>query len=791
MNRARSSIRLPFAAAAATLLAAICLGEIFLSARWFVPAAFAVILVIATCELARRNSIPRSLVPLVGAGALVVYLVERYARAEATLGFVPNISTLQRLVELTEQGNTDISRYAAPIGVLPGVELITVAGIGLVALTVDTLAVTARRAALAGLPLLALYTVPAALAPDGVSWQAFALAGAGYLGLMLTEARERVTRWGRPMRYSPRTDWRDEVQTAPLAQLGRRVGAAALGIALIVPAVVPEISLGSIGFGEGGFGQGNGVGRRVSVINPIIDLGRDLRQGENKQILRYEGTPTYLRMVGLDLFDGETWKPSRLRVPDEQTLENGLPRPPGLDPGFESRRKTHVIEVGDLDQQWLPLPYPARRVTIEGRWLYDTPTFNVFSLNTSTRDKSYRVVSRGVQPTADELRAAPVSSGVSSVARYLRHPLDIPSVILDAAEEVTADAPTAYDKALALQSWLRSPAEFTYSTQVPQAVGDLNGSDAIAAFLEARRGYCVHFASAMALMARLLNIPARVAVGFTPGTRDGNGGYVVGLHDAHSWPELYFEGVGWVPFEPTPQARTGAPPAWAQPEPEQSNESTAPSGSPSPSSSPSSTFNQDRTGIDDQAQGGANDDRPLWQRLRLPLVPTLIMLGLLVLAMVPGLTRRAVRRRRWRRAASPADKVAVAWTELQDTLLDFGFRWHDSDSPRRGAQRATLELELPVQAGQAVGRLARAIEQLRYAPEMASVVGDLRNDVACVDSALAAASRRRRARARLLPASTRMVAAAVSERLADGLDALDSGAARLRARLVPRPRRTG
>ena len=65
----------------------------------------------------------------------------------------------------------------------------------------------------------------------------------------------------------------------------------------------------------------------------------------------------------------------------------------------------------------------------------------------------------------------------------------------------------------------------------------------------------MQFASTMAVMARTLGIPARVAVGFAPGEKLAKGGYLVGAHDAHAWPELYFQGVGWVRFEPTPLDR--------------------------------------------------------------------------------------------------------------------------------------------------------------------------------------------------------------------------------------------
>ena len=91
-------------------------------------------------------------------------------------------------------------------------------------------------------------------------------------------------------------------------------------------------------------------------------------------------------------------------------------------------------------------------------------------------------------------------------------------------------------------------------------LGDSTGVESVAAFLQQRAGYCVHFASTMAVLARDLGIPARVAVGFTAGEEQKDGSHVVKTHDAHAWPELYFGGVGWVAFEPTPAgARTPTP----------------------------------------------------------------------------------------------------------------------------------------------------------------------------------------------------------------------------------------
>ena len=84
------------------------------------------------------------------------------------------------------------------------------------------------------------------------------------------------------MRYTAaRANYRPEVETAPLGQVGRRVGATALGLALVVPAVLPDLTASSFGFGSGGFGSGGGGGDKVTVINPILELGANLRQGED------------------------------------------------------------------------------------------------------------------------------------------------------------------------------------------------------------------------------------------------------------------------------------------------------------------------------------------------------------------------------------------------------------------------------------------------------------------------------------------------------------------------------
>ena len=147
-------------------------------------------------------------------------------------------------------------------------------------------------------------------------------------------------------------------------------------------------------------------------------------------------------------------------------------------------------------------------------------------------------------------------------AEFTRIPDGVPEIVRRTAEAVTGSSDNAYAKAMAIQNYLRS-GEFTYSLQSPVQGGyDGNGLSVLADFLTQKSGYCIHFASAMAVMARLEGIPSRIAVGYAPGRATGASvsvagqgalpEYEVDARDAHAWPELYFQGVGWVPFEPTP-----------------------------------------------------------------------------------------------------------------------------------------------------------------------------------------------------------------------------------------------
>jgi hypothetical protein len=180
-------------------------------------------------------------------------------------------------------------------------------------------------------------------------------------------------------------------------------------------------------------------------------------------------------------------------------------------------------------------------------------------------EQQYTVVSLVPDVGEPALREASTNYPTAILDRYLQLPDDVPQRVLDLAQEVTAEAPTAYDKALALQTYLR---QFDYSLDLEPPSPD---QDVVDYFLfDLQSGYCDYFATTMVVMARVVGLPARLAMGYASGTYDpARRHYQVVEADAHSWPEIYFPGHGWIEFEPTaarsPFEREGAGSSWEMP----------------------------------------------------------------------------------------------------------------------------------------------------------------------------------------------------------------------------------
>ncbi|MFI1163834.1 DUF3488 and DUF4129 domain-containing transglutaminase family protein [Streptomyces sp. NPDC020801] len=768
--------RLALCAAAATLMAACALLPLVSPATWIVQATLMLAVQTGVGAAARRVPLARPLTVAAQALVTLVLLTLVFARGQALLGLVPGPGALRHLAALLRQGGDDVGRYAIPAPLTDGIRLMLVGGVLVIGLIVDTLAVTFRSAAPAGLPLLALYSVAAGLSGGGADWLWFVVAAAGYLMLLLAEGRDRLSQWGRVFAGAPRTPAGEPSGAVAPVRTGRRIGAFALGVALMVPLVLPAMSGGLLGPAGTGVGAGVGGGGTISAVNPLVSLRDSLNVDEDRTVmtLRTNSADTsglYLRIVSLDDFDGTTWKPSQrhiVGVPDP------FPTPAGLGGDVKRAEITTTVAAADwYAQDWLPMPYPPSGVRIKGSWRYEPVGMTlVGDHGQNTRGLTYQVKSLDVQPTAEQLADAPEPSP-SLKREYTQVPRSLPGIVSVTARAVTHGAANHYEQAVKLQDWFAVDGGFQYDTQVETG----SGSEAIARFLKDKRGFCVHFSFAMAAMARTLGIPARVAVGFAPGSPQGDGTVAVGLKDAHAWPELYFEGIGWTRFEPTPTR--GTVPSYTQSDtpgttlPDQAapsqRASTAPSTAPSASQSCSPELKRLQECAIPSAQAALphDDGGPRWYAV---LAWALGGLAVVVLPLSPLLWRRRMRSVRLgahgRGAADVAPHTLAVWQELTDTAWDFGILPDESQTPRGAAARIVRLGHLDPVTAASVHRLADAVEQVLYAPCPRPVAG-LAEDVRSVTEGLrGTASLGTRARATFAPRSTARLAWTASARWA-------------------------
>jgi len=171
----------------------------------------------------------------------------------------------------------------------------------------------------------------------------------------------------------------------------------------------------------------------------------------------------------------------------------------------------------------------------------------------------YRVVSSVSAATPDQLRAA--GSDYPPEVERFRNRNDATYRVRMEAERITRGLDNDYDRVMALRKYLAR--QCVYDLQTPPLPKDQD--DAVEYFLfESKRGYCDVFASALAVMARSLGIPARIATGFMPGDFDEERGeYVVRDRDRHSWAEIYFPGYGWQVIEATPSGDISPQDFWS------------------------------------------------------------------------------------------------------------------------------------------------------------------------------------------------------------------------------------
>jgi transglutaminase-like putative cysteine protease len=786
-GRTNMNYRLTIAAAVGTLLASTALYALFVGLEWFWAGLGAVAVAAAVGLLTRRW--PSPVLPSVGAvtaalAGLLLYLNVLFAPHQSWFLVVPNATSLGHVWQVATEGMTDADRFSPPVPLTPGLLLLAVAGIGVAAIAADLLAARLRRSALAGLALLALFIVPSttpAVRSGFGTALVFCLGTIGYLVILAADGRDRIGRWGRTVglwrtdRYGqPVTGRRGPGAVKPadvntLASAGRRIGLISIVLALFVPLFIPGLRVNRMFPAHvnvfGPAGNGLGTGGSTSVPDPLAQMTQDLREGDAESVLTYTTSnpePQYLQMYVLGNLSTTRWTLSP-HLGSNAPAAGTLPKAQGLTSATKPTVTTQTTHVtfsstasGDAAVSFLPVPYPPTKINVSGHWVINDSTGMVFGFNNPLSGLSYTVTSQDVEPTVGQLaRTGTPPAAIAS--QFLSVPAPFKSLTA-LARKVTKRATTPYARALALQNWFTETGGFNYSLNVNEPA-DAAG---LTHFLTvSKRGYCQQFAFAMAVLARLLGIPSRVAVGFTPGTSTGQANtYQVRTSDAHAWPELYFQGLGWLRFEPTPSGSggqgTAVPPTYTVPQISSNGTGSASAGTSTPAGSGNSSTAKPGVGANKKlADGGIGGAGTATAKhgSGFPFEPIgLALLALLaVVVIAPPASRFLVRQRRLAYAGDLA-RAHAAWRETLDELADYHVARRPSESPRAVALRVTDESHLATPAAQALGRVALAEERASYADSPGTA--PTRADLELIRHGLAAnATRRARWRARLTPAS--------------------------------------
>ncbi len=767
--------QLSLAAGFAVALSTGALFPVFQGGHWFLRVLGAVVAVVVAGVAARRLGLPRVLQPVLGVLVLAAYLCVVFAGATLSYGAVPTGRTVDVLRALVDAGRGDLQRFGPPVPTTTGLVLLSAAGVGATAVLVDLVAVVLDRAAAAGLPLLLLFAVPSAVLPGGIGGLPFVLGAIGWLGLLLVEGSERVGRWGTPMRSSL-PGARPGGDDSSLGRVGRRIGFAAVGVAVVVPALIPGLDHRLLGGGTGGGTGAGGGSSQATTYNPITRLKDQLSLPRPRTLFVYrtdDPNPDYLRMTTLDQYSGAGWSASKLEADRQNAkVQNGVPTPVGDGGAHRDLTMQIAVDHDHLDVHWLPVPFGPRKVDVSGSWLWDPTSQTVFSASQTTKNlPPYTVTASRVLPDRAALAVAQLTGIDATISRSYGAALDVTPYVRDLTTRVVSGRSGEYDKATAIQGYFTSPSSgFVYDLQASPA---LPGGDALEGFLRGRHGFCEQYATAMAVMLRVAGIPSRVAVGFTPGHQDpvDKTAFSVTTSDAHAWPEAWFAGTGWVRFEPTPAASGSTLPDYSVPAVSVPNHQPGGPATATPQPTASAPAKLNGRVDTDLLNGGKLAAAKAAHKAAPGTSPWLAApVAVVALLVLPYLLTRVRRNRRWRHPGP-----LTAWSQLEDDATDIGHRWHASDSPRAAALRLADSRRLPAAAATALGRIAVATERARYAPPGRDVGPDLRADVASVRSALQeGATTPARLRAALFPSSTlRWASRGVGDRLTDLLDGVD------------------
>jgi transglutaminase-like putative cysteine protease len=590
--------------------------------------------------------------------------------------------------------------------------------------------------------------------------------------------------WGRLVTFR-HVQTPDETGSGPdtrdLSASGRRIGLAAVCLAIVIPVIVPTMHAHHLFGTTGARGTGSGT---TAGVSPLLTVG-PLLESKPKPVLTYTTEAPDPRQQYFQVYVLNYNARHNLWLQLPHSRNHPLTGPPtgelpwkalGLvdtTPVLRVRTRVHMSKDYS-GPSVLPIPYAPTQLDLGGDsvgWQASSDSLMVFNNGLNLAGLSYTVQSTEPNPRPANIPNLRVPLSIQ--AQYGSYHGPDRAQLREIARKRTVGATTPLQRAQDLENWFQS--DFSYSLRPGLPV-----TNWLPTFLTTdQRGFCSQFAWAFAVLARLVGIPSRIAVGYTGGlpAPGSTGTWQVTTADAHAWPELYFSGEGWLRLEPTPTGslgqRTAADPGYA------GGDNTFPSHKPNPAAGPTSQAGSlpaarkhlAAPGLDHGVGGGLTARRQsagsdLWLAIGIPA-------GVFLLIAWPALTRVLTRRRRWLSASSDRDLAHAAWRELTDDLADYGLGFTQAETPRAVARRVTREADLDESGIQAVIRISAAEERARYA-RLPDPGADLKGSARTARLAISASvPRRQRLRARLLPASTLQAAGRLTQRASEMFNWLD------------------
>ena len=478
--------------------------------------------------------------------SLITYLLTAYFQARHTLTFgLPLGRTWSFVWQEISRSWGLLGDAVPPLPLNSGFGFVGLIGIGLIAFLADAFAFRFAGRVESLIPSTIIFVVLSSVGIDRnrtiltALWIATAIISVAVLRL-----RHQLSRSSKLFGYRPGQTTMLSVSYIAILAIVASV------IALVIGPRIP-------GANEESW-LSNQTGKAGPQLDPLVDIRGRLNDPTDEILFSVASeSPSYWRTTSLPDFDGTKWTIS------QDLLDNA---------GGQLANTSTISEVGVAETDVIQLvtiqslagnfaPIADRPVQLRSatRSLFYEPTSGTLLVSKEglKRNDTYQIVSTVVIPSADTLRIS--SSSSPPDAEFLQVP-DIEEIaqLQQVVAEITNGKTGNYEKLLAFQNYFRD--NFTYSLDVPAS----NSDSATLEFLNRKTGYCEQFSSTFALFARLIGIPSRVAIGFTPGESSLIGTSNVQLFNvrgqhAHAWPEVWFDGIGWVLFEPTPGR--GAPSA--------------------------------------------------------------------------------------------------------------------------------------------------------------------------------------------------------------------------------------